>query len=377
MDALTYLAVLYTTARLPLRRGLPLDLAYVAALAALLWLWWGKPYMTPLAVPYAIAIFALRGGRLAPYAGFASALSYTGLGVMALHVGEPHLFALGFLLAALAPAVMLPALDDEGSLQGLFRYLIISALATSMLISGLSLRETWPGAGDLLVLLALATELGAAPMFQWVVDVYGRSSAVGLAMLASIPKLASAYALFAARPGLAGAASQFHIGAVAVALGALSMLVGNLGALTSQDLRRILAYSTVAHSGFALFIYPLSPDLTLAMVLADAVGKMALFHFAGGGGARWGTLLMVMNQIGIPPALGFWPKMYIVLVATSAWGPAAGAYVLANIILSVPYYFRVLQMTPPGETRFSYLAVAAVLAFGLAPPLWISYILSL
>ncbi|MEM4755333.1 proton-conducting transporter membrane subunit [Pyrobaculum sp.] len=377
MDPLIYLAVVYTALRLPLSRDYPLDLAYVAVAAALLSLWWGMPYMAPLAAPYAIAIFALRGGKLAPYSGFASAISYTGLGVMALHTGESHLVALGFLMAALAPAVLLPALSDEGSLQGLFRYLIISTLATTMLISGLALREAWPGAGDLLILLAIATELGAAPMFQWVVDVYGRSSAAGLALLASLPKLASAYVLFALRPGLAGVASAFDIGAVATALGALSMLVGNLGALTSRDLRRILAYSTVAHSGFALFIYPLSPQLALAMVLADAVGKMALFHFAERGGARWGTLLMVMNQIGIPPALGFWPKMYIVLTAASAWGPAAGAYVLANIILSVPYYLRVLQITPPGATRFSYLAAALVLAFGLVPPLWIPYILSL
>ncbi|AET33527.1 proton-conducting transporter membrane subunit [Pyrobaculum ferrireducens] len=366
MDPLIYILPAYIIARLYIPRASLLDAAYIAALA----IWTAKTniLLTLLAIPYILAVFVLDRGKLAPYAGFASAVSYTGIYLIAAGQEAPHIAALGFVMAAAAPATLLPVLDDEGSLGGLFRYLLISAISTSMLISGLALRGTWGDVGNMLLFLAIATELGAVPMYMWVVDVYGRSSPAGLALLASLPKIAAAAALVYLKPAVPQA--------VSLAVGALSMLIGNLGALTSHDLRRVLAYSTVAHSGFALFAYVLSPGLALALVFADAVGKMALFRQLDGGGSRWEALLLVMNQIGIPPVLGFWPKLYLLLAATHVLGTAAGLFVLANIVMSVPYYIRVFHTLPGGVLGFLHAAVV-ILALGLVPFAWISWILSL
>ncbi|WP_258870267.1 proton-conducting transporter transmembrane domain-containing protein [Pyrobaculum aerophilum] len=247
--------------------------------------------------------------------------------------------------------------------------MLISSISSSLLISGLSLRSAWPEIAELLIMLAIMTELGVAPIYIWVVDVYGRSSATGLALLASLPKLAAAYALIAIRPAVPAP--------IPVVLGALSMLIGNLGALTSRELNKILAYSSVLHGGFAVFIYPVNPPLSLAIMLADALGKMSLFYYADGGSAKWASLVIVMNQIGIPPALGFWPKLLIIIAAVEAWGWAAGAYLLANIVMSVPYYIRVFQTIPEGVAKFAFLSAVIVLALGFVPDFWIRYILSL
>jgi len=161
-----------------------------------------------------------------------------------------------------------------------------------------------------------------------------------------------------------------------LALGALSMLIGNLGALTSTDLRRILAYSTVAHSGFAVFIYPLQPEVALALVLADAFGKLGLFYAMYAGTSPWAAKTLAIHQIGLPPLFGFWPKMLLVLITAErlGWGPAL--YVLANVVMVAPYYFRLMDQLPASRSGVPPLVAAVVVALGVVAPLWFIYHIS-
>ncbi|MFP3267005.1 MAG: proton-conducting transporter membrane subunit [Thermoproteus sp.] len=361
MEVMYYLLPAYFAARVLMgfsRRWLAVDAAYIAFISAYMW---RETPLLLLSLPFFLGVVAVGSGVFSGYAGLASALSI--YGVYLMFQPAPHLKALGFVLAILSPAALLPTTRDRGSLEGLFRYLVVSAFASAFLFIGLGQRGS--PLGESFLLLAAALELGVAPMFLWVPDVYGRSHPAGLAMLASLPTLSAAFALLAFRPAPPAA--------LAFALGGLSMAVGNLGALTSADLRRILAYSTVAHSGFAVFVYPLQPEVALALVLADAFGKLGLFYAMSAGTPPWAARTLAIHQIGLPPLFGFWPKMLLVLITAErlGWGPAL--YVLANVVMVAPYYFRLMDRLPAGRSAVPVLVAAVVAALGAAAPLWLIY----
>lgn len=359
-----YVLTLYFAARLLMgfsRWGLVADAAYMAYV---FWTMWGATPLALLAIPFYLGVAAVGGGVFRHYAGLASALSLSGVYLMF----QPglHLKALGFVLAILSPAALLPTMRDRESLEGFFRYLVISAFASAFLFIGIGQRTS--AFGETFILLAVALELGVAPMFLWVPDVYGRAHPAGLAILASLPKLSAAFALLGIKPAPPAT--------LPLALGALSMLIGNLGALTSVDLRRVLAYSTVAHSGFAVFVYPLGPEVALALVLADALGKLGLFYALAAGASAWSGRLLAIHQIGLPPLFGFWPKMLMVLLAAERLGWAYALYVLANVVLVAPYYFRLMDQLPRGDSEVPSAAAAAAMALGVVAPLWFIYHIS-
>jgi len=359
-----YILTLYFAARLLIgfsRWSLAADAAFIAYVG---WALWGATPLALLALPFYLGIAAVGGGVFRYYAGLASALTLSGVYLMFQQA--PYLKAFGFVLAILSPAALLSTVRDRGSLEGVFRYLVISAFASAFLFIGMGQRGS--PLGEVFLLLAVALELGVVPMFLWVPDVYGRAHPAGLAILASLPKLSAAFALLAIKPAPPAA--------LPLALGALSMLIGNLGALTSADLRRVLAYSTVAHSGFALFAYSLSPEVALTLVLADALGKLGLFYALAAGGPAWSNRVLAIHQIGLPPFFGFWPKMLLVLVTAERLGWAPALYVLANIVLVAPYYFRLMDSMPVGRSGMPPLVAAVVVALGVVAPLWFIYHIS-
>lgn len=361
MDSIAILLAVYLAIKILIPRLYVLDVFYIAIISYLLH---GISTAVILIIPFLFGVVMLSRGKFVSEAGTASALAITGVYLM---TQDPsYLKAVGFALATLSPAVLLPTLGDRGSLEGLFRYLVISTIANAFIITGLALRPIYGDFGNFLILLAIATELGAVPMFLWLIDVYGRSSPAGLVALASLPKLGVGFALIYITPEAPPV--------VLYTLGALSMLVGNLGALTSQDLRKVLAYSTVAHAGFALFAYPLNLYIALLLIYADAMGKMGLFYHLDRGSTRWSAITLAIHQIGIPPMLGFWPKLYLLIYTATSLGLIAAAYVLVNIVLSAPYYFRVMTTLPEGTAYFPKTVSIALATLGVLAPLWLLYL---
>ncbi len=359
-----YILAVYLAARLLIgfsRWSLAADAVFITYIS---WALWGATPLALLALPFYLGIAAVGSGVFRYYAGLASALSLSGVYLMFQQ--ELYLKAFGFVLAILATAALLPTVRDRGSLEGFFRFLVISAFASAFLFIGMGQRGSL--LGEAFLLLAIALELGVAPMFLWVPDVYGRAHPAGLAILASLPKLSAAFAFLAIKPAPPAA--------LPLALGVLSMLIGNLGALTSADLRRILAYSTVAHSGFAIFAYPLNPEVALALVLADAFGKLGLFYAMATGASVWSNRALAIHQIGLPPLFGFWPKMLLILITAEKLGFAPALYVLVNVALVAPYYFRLMDQMPVGRSEVPLLVAAIVVALGVVAPLWFIYHIS-
>ena len=239
-----------------------------------------------------------------------------------------------------------------------------------------------------LVLVGFGFKIAAAPVHQWAPDVYEGAPAPVAAWVATGSKVASIVALMkvliqALGPyasGPTGLIGPGYVGMVAV-LAAISMTYGNFAALAQRNLKRMLAYSSVAHAGYLLVgILAASVAATDPNAAATASGSVlfyllvyafttlgafavATWLVASGGsdeiddldglGTRFPVLgvcvvLLMLSLIGLPPFAGFWGKLFMFMQAvntpayrlTFLWLVALGLF---NTVVSAFYYARVLR----------------------------------
>jgi NADH-quinone oxidoreductase subunit N len=259
-----------------------------------------------------------------------------------------------------------------------------------------------PGAG--LLLVGLGFKVAAAPFHRWTPDVYqGAPSPVSGFM--SIAVKAAGFAALLRVLVLALPSLSVDITPVLWGLAALTMLVGNVIALAQTNIKRLLAYSSIAHAGYLLMAlvpygnqvvskdtvasllfyligYGLSTLGAWAVVIAleQAEGRgLNLEDYAGLGRKHpllaFSMLIFMLSFAGIPLTLGFWGKFY--LFRTAVLG---GFYWLALIglltsVLSAYYYLRVVMMMfmREGDPQISQdrwvkvvAVVSAVLVVGLS-----------
>ena len=274
----------------------------------------------------------------------------------------------------------------------------------------------------LLILVGFGFKIAAVPFHQWAPDVYEGAPAPVAAWIATGSKIASFIALlkvfvqalgpWASQP--VELTSPGWISIIAL-IAALTMTYGNFAALGQKNLKRMLAYSSIAHSGymlvgvlacvvaqdgkaagtvlFYLFIYSFSNigAFALAVWLVRDKGTDEI-NDLNGLAARWpilavSILLLMLSLIGMPVLAGFWGKLYMFMEAinrsdknnrlTFLWLVALG---LMNSVVSAFYYVRVLRAmflrapsgeplsNPPFAVRFSILvSTAIVLVFSVFP----------
>jgi NADH-quinone oxidoreductase subunit N len=219
----------------------------------------------------------------------------------------------------------------------------------------------------------LLFKLGAAPFHFWAPDAYQAAHPALAALLSTAPKAAAAVALWrlggllAPHPVLATA---WPLGLAVVALA--GMLVGNLGALRQQHYARLLAYSGVGHTGFvvaavavagvagfqAVGLYVLAYTLLglasfwLAPALLARQGTLHTPHWQGvaqGAALPLGLAIGVLSLAGLPPTLGFWAKLAVLLPTWAAYTQQGSALWLAllggagvSIVVGFAYYLPLL-----------------------------------
>ena len=240
--------------------------------------------------------------------------------------------------------------------------------------------------GIVMTLVGLAFKIAAAPFHLWAPDAYQGAPVPSAAFIASGSKVASfvvlgKIVLVGFAPVQGSAAWHAMIGGwtpILAALAALSIVVGNFVALAQSNVRRLLAYSAVAHSGYTLlglvaadrdgFAATLFYTTVYAFTLIGAFGVVALVRRETGGddlsnfsGLRSRSPLLagcmaifMLSLAGIPPLAGFFGKFYLFSVAMRA-GENNGllwlvALALLGSFISLYYYLIVLKVIFVDET---------------------------
>jgi NADH-quinone oxidoreductase subunit N len=296
--------------------------------------------------------------------------------------------------------------DDAKSSEAGLKYFVLGALSSGMLLYGASLlygfagttsfagiatAAAGAGAGQNLLLVfglvflivGIAFKVSAVPFHMWTPDVYEGAPTPITAFLAAAPKVA-AMALFVrvVTTALPGVKPQWQ--QIVVFLAIASMVVGALGAIGQTNVKRLMAYSSIANMGYALV--PLaagSPDgvqgvlIYMAIYIVMTLGAFAciLSMRRDGGpvediselaglarnnlGMAFALAMFMFSLAGIPPLAGFFAKWFAFLAAINA-----GLYWLAVIgvvasVVGAYYYLRVVKIMFFDEAAAPFLGIRA------------------
>jgi proton-translocating NADH-quinone oxidoreductase chain N len=291
---------------------------------------------------------------------------------------------------ATIPSYALVAFDRSRreSPEGGMKYLLTGMVASSVLLYGIVLLYGTAGSasfgqvasafseglspvaliGLVLLLSGFAFKVSVAPFHFWTPDAYQGAPTSAAAFLSVAPKAAIfGILLRILLEGMPEAAPTWT--AVAAVLAIVTMFVGNLFALRQRNVKRMLAYSSVAHSGYILAAFAalqgagtvLAVQAVLiysaayavmnlgAFFVIDLVGEESksyngLFKTRPGVALSMGVFMAAL--VGIPPFSGFWGKAWIIAAgvqAGSVMAYLAVAALVVNSVLSVPYYFGIIR----------------------------------
>lgn len=306
---------------------------------------------------------------------------------------------------------------DNAGAEATIKYFLLSAFASSFFLLGVSylygfvgstnlqvIQSNFSGAGRLtsfalvLVMCGLAFRVTAVPFHFYAPDVFDGTSLTMAGIMSYLPKVAGFVALIRVMgTGLNSQTIEIVVPVLFVC-SALTMLVGNFFASAQNNLRRLLAYSSVAHTGYlmlamtALLRENAEPNVLYSYLAAYAAMTLGFFACLGeieaAGGktqligdlsgmfyrrpaASLGMTVCLISMIGLPLTAGFWAK-FLVFMGTIAAGTKDGlsiamAILMAfNAVIAAGYYWRVLSKLY--ETSDEYLPLRV-----FRPSLFVAY----
>ncbi len=277
--------------------------------------------------------------------------------------------------------------DDAKSSEAGLKYFVLSALSSGLLLYGASLIYGFTGSvgfaaigaaasaggvgltfGLVFLLCGIAFKMSAAPFHMWTPDVYEGAPTPVAALFAAAPKLAAvalmARVLYGPFADLEPQWTQ-----VIVALSGLSLLVGSFAALVQTNIKRLMAYSSIANIGFVLMALAAGPEegasaalIYMTLYLPATIGVFAVIVAMRREGAAveriedlaglatrrpWMAVALTMlffSLAGIPPLAGFFGKIYVFKAAI-----AAGLWPLSVIgalctVVGAGYYLRIVKI---------------------------------
>jgi NADH-quinone oxidoreductase subunit N len=303
-----------------------------------------------------------------------------GIGAIVLVDGTSLLeMALGVEMISLVGAALVSLGQGRRPLEAGFKYFVLTAVTFATLLFGMaliflatgSLRVPALGAvapsllpfaqiGVAFFAIGLCFKLAVLPVHFGALDAYtaGPSSFVGFIMVVS--KLGAAVAL--ARLA-SGAADVLALPLVIVGIATIAFAV--VASFAQTDLRRLLAYSAVAHAGFlavgagsglggaqavAFYVvgYGAAAMLAFACLAGTGTGALSIASLRPGGSLQLGParsvglMIALLSMAGVPPLPGFWAKLAILRVCYDHWGTTATALVAIGGVVGIIYYLRPL-----------------------------------
>jgi NADH-quinone oxidoreductase subunit N len=336
-------------------------------------------------------------------------LSVVGMMVM-VSAGDLMALYMGLELQSLALYVIASLRRDSlKSTEAGLKYFILGALSSGLLLYGASLVYGYAGTtlfsgiiaaagtGDMslgllfglvFVMSGLAFKVSAVPFHMWTPDVYEGSPTPVTAFFATAPKMA-AMALFARvlHDAFGGATADWQ--QILALLSVLSMFLGAIAAIGQRNIKRLMAFSSIAHMGYALMglaagtvfgvqamlvymaIYVTMNVGTFAFILSmekdgQPVTDIAALNMYAKRepGRALAMLILLFSLAGVPPLVGFFGKFYVLRAAYDAglaWLAIAG--VIASVIGAF-YYLRIVYYMYFGDE-------GEELDGGKSPVLWV------
>ena len=280
--------------------------------------------------------------------------------------------------------------DSSNATEAAMKYFVLGAIGSGSLLYGLSILYGLTGTLDIselqamlintsaqnlplvfalaFVVMALAFKLGAAPFHMWVPDVYHGAPTSTTIYLGTIPKIA-AFAMLM-RLLIGGLDTLLPIWQdMLIMIALLSIIVGNVLAISQTNLKRMLAYSTIAHMGYmllgvlsgtnegysaALFyvlIYSVMSLGAFGIILISAKNNSEkdLISDYSGLNARdpwmafW-LLLLMFSLAGVPPTVGFYAKLAVIQALVDANLVWVAVIAVVFAVVGAFYYLRVIKV---------------------------------
>ena len=302
------------------------------------------------------------------------------------------------------------------SSEASIKYFLLGSFATAFFLYGIALcfgatgstnlhdiaKGVAGGASPLLLtiafgmmLIGLGFKVSLAPFHVWTPDVYEGAPAPVVGLMSTAPKAAAFAVLLRITYGAFGTATHVWMPLVWI-LAVLSMTIGNLGALTQRNVKRMLAYSSIGHAGYLLVAFTALAPMGIAAAsfytaayAAMNVGAFGIISYLSGyneartslsdfaGVARRHPVaaaafaVFLISLIGIPFTAGFFGKFYVFTAAVNSGNAWLAILGLLNSGVAAFYYLRLLgqmymvPVEPPREADTAHARPAFVLAMAL------------
>jgi NADH-quinone oxidoreductase subunit N len=300
--------------------------------------------------------------------------------------------------------------NDASSSESSLKYFLLGSFATAFFLYGVALMFGATGATNIdsishalnsgmapvpvlayvataLMFVGVGFKVASVPFHVWTPDVYEGAPAPIVGLMSTGPK-AAAFAVLLRVMFEANAPGRFGLIWVSAAL---TMTVGNLGALVQDNVKRLLAYSSIAHAGYLLVAFAAQPELgtSAAMFYTAAYAAMNLGAFAvvthfANAGEKYVTLedyaglgrkspvlaatftFFLMSLIGIPITGGFFAKFYVLSAALKSDLNILAIILVLNSGVGAYYYLRIIVMMymrePRGAVPVTRMPAATALA---------------
>jgi NADH-quinone oxidoreductase subunit N len=331
--------------------------------------------------------------------------------MMMISAGDLLALYLGLELQSLALYVLAAVKrDDVRSSEAGMKYFVLGALSSGMLLYGASLLYGFSGttsfaglataaaapgaatnlgliAGLVFLLVGLAFKISAVPFHMWTPDVYEGAPTPVTAFFAAAPKLAAlallARVLF---DGFGGLFVQWQ--KIIIFLAIASMLLGAFAAIGQTNIKRLMAYSSIGHVGFALVGLAAGSEagiegllIYLAIYLVMTLGSFAcilamrrddkpvedIYELAGLAETNlpmaFILAMLFFSLAGVPPLAGFFAKFYVFAAAVKAELYGLAIIGVLSSVVGAFYYLRIVKVMFFDEAKPSFSPAAPYVRF--------------
>jgi NADH-quinone oxidoreductase subunit N len=320
---------------------------------------------------------------------------------------------------------------EASSAESSLKYFLLGSFATAFFLYGVALMFGATGSTNIdkisqalqsnevptlaylaiaLMFVGLGFKVASAPFHIWTPDVYEGAPAPIVGLMSTGPK-AAAFAVLLRILFEANAPGRFWLIWVSAAL---SMTLGNIGALVQNNIKRLLAYSSIAHAGYLLVAFAAAPQVGISAAMFYAasyaamnVGAFAVVSHLANYGEKYVTLddyaglarrspllaatltIFLLSLIGIPITGGFFAKFYVFSAALRSNLVGLTIIGVINSAIGAYYYLRIIVMmymreartevpvmkVPAGIAAALVITVAATIYLGVLPGRVLDYAL--